>query len=230
MDIEKLSSIIHREGYVFLVGLLAVTILMFTFSTNLAWISLILTLWCAAFFRNPDRMVPQEENIIVAPADGIVQKITEDSPPEELKTGQEKMLRVSIFLNIFNVHVNRIPASGKILSLHYNPGKFINASLDKASKDNERQSICMETTKGTKIGFVQIAGLIARRIICDLEEEMDVEAGDRFGIIKFGSRVDLYLPQNTNLNIGEGQTMVGGETIIADMSSKRVKKTKFKQY
>jgi phosphatidylserine decarboxylase len=229
MDIEKLSGIIHKEGYVFLIGIFAVSMIMFTLSTNLAWICIILTIWCAMFFRNPDRMVPQEENIVVAPADGIVQKITEDEPPEELKIGEEKMLRVSIFLNIFNVHVNRIPASGKILSLHYHPGKFINASLDKASKDNERQSVCMETNGGKKIGFVQIAGLIARRIICDLEEEMNVEAGDRFGIIKFGSRLDLYLPRNISVNVGEGQSMVGGETIIADMNSKKVKKVNFKQ-
>jgi phosphatidylserine decarboxylase len=165
----------------------------------------------------------------VSPADGIVQKIVECIPPQELGLANQEMIRVSIFLNIFNVHVNRVPATGKILSLNYNPGKFFNASMDKASVYNERQSVLMETKNGTKIAFVQIAGLIARRILCELEEGADVKIGERYGIIRFGSRVDVYLPLKTALNVTEGQTAVGGETIIADFRIKKTSEMKFER-
>jgi phosphatidylserine decarboxylase len=212
------SKIIHKEGYIFIVCFAVASFVLASFSSMLGFIGFSFTLWCAYFFRNPIRMIPLNDNIIISPADGLVQKITEAIPPSELGLGEVEMTRISIFLNIFNVHVNRIPVSGKILGLHYNPGKFFNASMDKASIYNERQSVLMETKMGQKIAFVQIAGLIARRIVCDLEEDMEVKAGDRYGIIRFGSRVDVYLPLKTTICVSEGQIAIGGETILANFA------------
>lgn len=222
-------KIIHREGYIFIASFAIVSFLLASFNSKLGVIGFILTAWCIYFFRNPDRYVPINNDLIVSPADGIVQEIKEAVPPAELGLGNEEMIRVSIFLNIFNVHVNRVPASGKILSLHYNPGKFFNASLDKASIYNERQSVLMETNTGQKIAFVQIAGLIARRIVCDLEEGTEVKVGERYGIIRFGSRADIYLPLKTALFVTKGQTAIGGETIIADFSRKKTSEFKFER-
>ncbi len=223
------SKIIHREGYVFIVSFAVITFLLATFSSILGYIGLVSTIWCIYFFRNPDRFTPVDDDLVVSPADGVIQKITESIPPQELGLGDQEMLRISIFLNIFNVHVNRIPASGKILSLHYNPGKFFNASLDKASIYNERQSVLMETKNGYKIAFVQIAGLIARRILCDLEEDVEVKIGERYGIIRFGSRADVYLPIKTAICVTEGQIAVGGETIIANFAVKKTSELKFER-
>jgi phosphatidylserine decarboxylase len=223
------SRIIHREGYIFIISFAAITFLFASFSAALGWIGFILTIYCAYFFRNPDRFTPVADGLIVSPADGVVQRIVEATPPPELELGEETMIRVSVFLNIFNVHVNRIPATGKILALHYNPGKFFNASLDKASIHNERQSVLMETVDGHKIVFVQIAGLIARRIVCDLEEGNDVSVGSRYGIIRFGSRVDIYLPLKTAILVTEGQICVGGETILADFKLKKTSEPKFEK-
>lgn len=223
------SRIIHREGYIFIVSFAAVTFLLATFISTLGYIGLVITLWCIYFFRNPDRFTPISDNLIISPADGMIQKITEGFPPAELGMGDQEMIRISIFLNILNVHVNRVPASGKILSLHYNPGKFFNASLDKASIYNERQSVLMETTGGQKIVFVQIAGLIARRILCDLEEDAEVKVGERYGIIRFGSRVDVYLPLKTPICVTEGQTAIGGETILADFRFKKTDELVFER-
>lgn len=215
------SKIIHKEGYIFIVSFAVVTFLLASFSNILGIIGGVATLWCIYFFRNPDRIVPINEKLVISPADGIVQAIVESKAPAELGLGDEEMIRVSIFLNIFNVHVNRIPISSKVLALHYNPGRFFNASLDKASIHNERQSILLETKTGHKIVCIQIAGLIARRIVCDLEEGAEVNAGDRYGIIRFGSRVDLYLPLKTAILVSEGQTCIGGETIIANLDIKK---------
>lgn len=226
---SDLAKVIHKEGYIFIAIFAAITFVLGSFSTNLAWAGGICTAWCAYFFRNPERVTPVSDDLIISAADGVVQKIVEVSPPEELNLGDKPMIRVSVFLNVFNVHINRIPASGKILALKYHPGKFLNASLDKASIHNERQSVLMETKKGTKIGFVQIAGLIARRIVCDLEEEQEVLAGQRYGLIRFGSRADIYLPLKTAIMVTEGQTCIGGETIIADMSKKLTDQPKFEQ-
>lgn len=226
---SDLSKIIHREGYVFIISSAAVAFLLSTVYSALGYIGFAITIWCAYFFRNPDRFTPISDDLVVSPADGIVQKIVECIPPQELGLANQEMIRVSIFLNIFNVHVNRVPANGKILSLNYNPGKFFNASMDKASIYNERQSVLMETKNGTKIAFVQIAGLIARRILCDLEEDADVKIGERYGIIRFGSRVDVYLPLKTALSVTEGQTAVGGETIIADFRIKKTSEMKFER-
>lgn len=216
--ISDLSKIIHKEGYIFIVVFAAVSFLFSSFSTTLGNIGFIITAWCAYFFRNPTRHTPIVDDAIIAPADGIVQSITLAAPPEELGLGTKEMTRISIFLSVFNVHVNRIPVDGKVVALHYNPGKFFNASMDKASVHNERQSILIETEDKTQIVCVQIAGLIARRIVCDLEEGDKIKAGARFGIIRFGSRVDVYLPRKTLLLVCEGQTCVGGETILANLN------------
>ncbi len=216
-QLGDLSKIIHKEGYIFIVAFAAVTFLFASFSSTLGIVGLVCTIWCVYFFRNPERHTPVVENMVIAAADGIVQSIVEAVPPAELGMGKDEMLRISIFLNIFNVHVNRIPVDGKVTALHYNPGKFFNASLDKASVYNERQSILIETDSGIKVACVQIAGLIARRIVCDLEEGDKVTAGSRFGIIRFGSRVDVYLPRKVIPMVCVGQTCVGGETIIANL-------------
>ena len=221
------TKAIHKEGHIFIFIFSAITFLFSSASTSLGWICFIGTIWCAFFFRNPERVTPEINGGIISPADGLVQSITDVKAPAELGLGEEEMTRVSIFLNIFNIHVNRVPANGKILTLHYHPGKFFNASLDKASIHNERQSILMETSSGHTIAFVQIAGLIARRIICDLEEGVEVKAGQRFGIIRFGSRVDIYLPKGTIMNIEIGQTMIGGETLIANLADTKSKKINF---
>lgn len=226
---SDLSKIIHREGYIFIVCFAAATFLIGSFSSTLGLLGLIATAWCAFFFRDPVRITPIDDSLIISPADGIVQNISEALPPPELGMPQEEMLKISIFLNVFNVHVNRVPSSGKILALHYNPGKFFNASLDKASIYNERQSVLMETNNGTKIVFVQIAGLIARRIVCDLEEGTQVKAGDRYGIIRFGSRADIYLPLKTTLQVAVGQTAIGGETILASFEPKKPKMLSFEK-
>ena len=224
---SDLAKIIHKEGYIFIIIFAAVTFVLGSFSATLAWIGGISTLWCAYFFRNPERVTPVGDDLVISAADGVVQKINEVIPPAELNLGNEEMIRVSVFLNIFNVHIQRAPANGKIFSLHYHPGKFFNAALDKASIHNERQSVLMETKNGTKIAFVQIAGLIARRIVCDLEEEQEVSAGQRYGLIRFGSRVDIYLPIKTVITVAEGQTCVGGETVIADLNKKKSDQIKF---
>lgn len=221
------TKAIHKEGHIFIIIFSAITFLFASASAALGWICFAATIWCICFFRNPDRFIPIKKGIVVSPADGLVQSISEVKAPAELGLPDEEMLKVSIFLSVFNVHVNRIPIEGKILTLHYHPGKFINASLDKASIHNERQSILMETKTGEKIAIIQIAGQIARRIVCDLEEGMEVLTGQRFGIIRFGSRVDIYLPKGTFLNITEGQTMIAGETVIADFSEKSNSKIEF---
>lgn len=226
---KDLGKIIHREGYIFIIIFAATAFVFGSFSTTFGWLGGICTLWCAYFFRNPDRMTPVGDDLVISAADGIVQKIEKVVPQSELDLGDSEMIRVSVFLNIFNVHVNRIPASGKILSLQYHPGKFFNASLDKASIHNERQSVLMETKGGTKIAFVQVAGLIARRIVCDLEEEQKVDSGQRYGLIRFGSRVDIYLPLKTAILVTEGQTCIGGETLIADLNRKKTAQPKFEK-
>lgn len=207
---------IHREGYRFALIFFAVSLALFWAVEPLGWIGLVLTLWCLYFFRDPVRMVPDAPGIIIAPADGIVLPIAMHVPPPELGLGEAPRKRISIFMNVFNVHVNRVPASGKITKTCYIAGKFFNASLDKASEFNERQLVAMKTDDGHAIGFVQIAGLVARRIICGLKEGDEVEAGERFGLIRFGSRLDVYLDDGLEPLVAEGQTTIAGETILAD--------------
>ncbi len=219
MNLLKHIPNIHKEGVIFIVLFAVVSLGAGIWSDTLGWIGLILTLWCVYFFRNPDRVTPLGNNWVVSPADGVVQKITRAALPAELALGEGERTRISIFLNVFNVHVNRVPATGKITKLVYHPGRFINAELDKASIHNERQSVAMETEDGKEIAFVQIAGLIARRIVCNLEENQTVVGGERFGIIRFGSRMDVYLPEGVEPLVVEGQLAVAGETILADLTS-----------
>ncbi|MFI4984260.1 MAG: phosphatidylserine decarboxylase [Rickettsiales bacterium] len=216
----------HKEGYLFIGIFLFVTLLLFFFSKPLGVIGVILTIWCVCFFRDPERVTPVNDLLVVSPADGTVVSISQNTAPTELELGDEKFTKVSIFLSVFDVHVNRIPIAGKVTALHYHPGKFFNASLDKASEFNERQSILVEHTSGAHVPVVQIAGLIARRIVCNLEENQVVTAGERFGIIRFGSRVDIYLPKGIEPKVLIGQYMIGGETVIAEL--KNEKKTKSK--
>ena len=211
---------INREGYRF-VGIFAViTLLLFLFTWPfLGWIGFVLTLWCVYFFRDPDRHVPTREGLIVSPADGVVQLIERAVPPEELGLGNDPLLRISVFLNVFNVHVNRVPLGGTVVRQVYRPGKFLNAALDKASEENERHAVHLRTDDGKDIVFVQIAGLVARRILCHLVDGQEVRTGERFGLIRFGSRTDIYLPEGVEPLVGVGQNMVGGETVIADLNA-----------
>lgn len=223
--IEFLPSI-HKEGYLFITIFFAVTVLLFFFSKTLGVIGIILSIWCVCFFRDPERVTPTDDSLVVSPADGTVVSISESQAPAELELGEEKFTKVSIFLSVFDIHVNRIPITGKIKLLHYHPGKFFNASLDKASEFNERQTVLIEHASGTQIPVVQIAGLIARRIVCNLDESQVVKAGERFGIIRFGSRVDIYLPKGIEPKVLMGQYMIGGETIIAELVHEKKTKSK----
>ena len=210
---------IAREGWPFIAIFGLVSLILYFLYAPLGWIGLVLTLWCVYFFRNPDRVTPERDGLIISPADGIVQKIAEVSPPEELDMGSEPVVRVSVFMNVFDCHVNRIPCDGRIGKLVYVPGQFLNASLDKASEENERQMVRIDLESGAFIGAVQIAGLVARRIVCYLEEDQIVLAGERFGLIRFGSRVDIYLPHGAVSHAVIGQKCVSGETVLADLKS-----------
>lgn len=178
-----------------------------------------LALWVAYFFRDPPRTVPTRDGLVVSPADGIVSMITEAVPPAELGLGADALTRISVFLNVFDVHINRAPVGGTVERIAYHPGKFLNASLDKASVDNERNSLCLLLADGRRVGVVQIAGLIARRIICRVREGQSLRTGERFGLIRFGSRTDLFLPKGVSPLVAVGQRMIGGETVMADLAS-----------
>jgi phosphatidylserine decarboxylase len=206
---------IHPEGYPFIGGFALASLILFWLWTPLGWIGTVLTVWCALFFRDPVRVTPVREGIVVAPADGRVSMISHAVPPAELGLGDKALPRVSIFMSVFNCHVNRAPVAGKIERIAYRPGAFINAELDKASEDNERNSLVISNTNG-RIGVIQIAGLVARRIVCFVKEGQLIGAGERFGLIRFGSRLDVYLPEGTRALVSEGQTAVAGETILAD--------------
>ncbi|WP_168464058.1 phosphatidylserine decarboxylase [Wolbachia endosymbiont of Ctenocephalides felis wCfeT] len=204
---------INREGYLFIVIAFIVTCIAFSISWGSGVTCLFPTLLCTYFFRDPARAVPNNEDLIISPADGIVTKIEEDVSVED-----QKFTLVSIFLSVLNVHVNRVPISGKIKELNYKKGKFVSAMSNKSSNENEKQVIVIEYQEGKEIIVEQIAGLIARRIVCNLSVSQSVKAGERFGIIRFGSRVNLYIPSNVEVRVSEGQTVVGGETIIASLS------------
>ncbi len=211
---------IHKEGHPFILTFAVATLILFLIWVPLGWLGAGLTAWCVYFFRDPDRITPVRPGLIVAPADGIVQAIESAPPPPELGMDAVPRTRISIFMNVFNVHVNRIPADGEVIGLAYRPGKFLNATLDKASEDNERQSIRLRMAVGDcDLVVVQIAGLIARRIVCTLEEGQSVMAGERFGMIRFGSRLDVYLDAGLEPLVVVGQTTVAGETILADIKS-----------
>ncbi len=210
---------INNEGWRFISIFAAATALLAIIWLPLGIVGLILTIWCYYFFRDPERVTPQIKDVVVSPADGIVQMITRVTGPEELGMNNKTFNRISIFMSVFNVHVNRAPASGKIIRKAYIKGKFFNATLDKASKDNERQLLAMRTDCGKEIAFVQIAGLVARRIICFARDGQQYQAGERFGLIRFGSRLDVYLPTDIEPQVCIGQTMVAGETILANLKS-----------
>jgi len=211
---------IHPEGWRFIAIFAVIAFALFFVGQPLGFLGLALTAWCAYFFRNPKRITPQKEGLIVSPADGIVCDIKTVTPPKELEMGSAPRLRVSIFLNVFDVHVNRIPIGGKIIKSIYSRGKFFNAALDEASDHNERQTLVIELANSTKVAVVQIAGLIARRIVCDAKQDDTVRTGTIFGLIRFGSRTDIYLPEGIYPLVIEGQRMIGGETVIADLSTK----------
>jgi phosphatidylserine decarboxylase len=207
---------IHPEGYPFIGGFALVSLVLFWLTwAPLGWIGTVLTIWCALFFRDPVRVTPVREGIVVAPADGRISMIAQATPPAELGLGDVALPRVSIFMSVFNCHVNRSPAAGRIERIAYRPGKFINAELDKASEDNERNSLVISTPNG-RVGVIQIAGLVARRIVSFAREGQTLNAGERFGLIRFGSRLDVYLPEGTRPLVSEGQTAIAGETILAD--------------
>lgn len=210
---------IHNEGWRFVGIFAAITALLAIIWQPLGWIGLILTVWCYYFFRDPERVTPEIKDVVVSPADGIVQMITKVKAPEELELGDATFTRVSVFMSVFNVHINRAPAEGQIIKSVYVPGKFLNATLDKASKDNERQLLAMKTKSGKDICFVQIAGLIARRIMCEATVGQEYKAGERFGLIRFGSRLDVYLPEGVEPQVCVGQIMVAGESVIANLTS-----------
>ncbi|HVV28123.1 MAG TPA: phosphatidylserine decarboxylase [Rhizomicrobium sp.] len=210
---------IHREGYPFIALFVAVNLLAFLFAALLGWLLLPITIWCVAFFRDPERKVPDGSGLIICPADGRLLPIVEAVPPAELGMGEAPRPRLSIFMNVFNVHVNRNPVSGHVMALSYRPGKFFNASFDKASIHNERMSIRLrpdgEETAAHDLAVVQIAGLVARRIVCELNQGEGVRRGARFGIIRFGSRVDVYLPPDTEILVQPGLATRAGETVLA---------------
>lgn len=216
---------IHREGHRFIAIFAGLTLVLFWIADPLGWIGVIATLWCAYFFRDPDRVTPLREGLVISPADGIVSAIEDVTPPAELDLGTKTHIRVSVFMNVFNCHVNRVPVPGKVTKITYVPGKFINAELDKASEDNERQAVTLEMADKTKLGVVQIAGLVARRIVAFVEEGDRLAPGERFGLIRFGSRVDVYLPPGVAPQIAVGQTAIAGETVIADLSSDEAERT-----
>src|SRR5689334_7525457 len=206
---------VHPEGYPFIGGFALASLILFWIWTPLGWIGTVLTIWCALFFRDPVRVTPVREGLVVSPADGRVSMISQVLPPAELGLGDRPLTRISVFMSVFNCHVNRSPVAGRIERIVYRPGAFINAELDKASEDNERNSLVIGTAQG-RIGVVQIAGLVARRIVCFAKEGQAIGAGERFGLIRFGSRLDVYLPDGVKPLVAEGQTAVAGETILAD--------------
>ncbi len=220
-SIKSVLVPIHREGHKFIAIFAVVALFLFMFSNFLGWIGVILTVWCTYFFRDPERVVPSGDNLVVSPADGVVNLIKIVTPPKELDLGDEEMLRVTVFMNVFNVHVNRMPMGGQVTHTTYVPGKFLNADLDKASEQNERQALKIENENGLKIGVVQIAGLVARRILCEAREGDVYEKGHRFGLIRFGSRLDIYVPKQYKAKVALGQLAIAGETILFDLDGEQ---------
>ena len=206
---------IHKEGYRFLAIAIIITFILLLISKFLGFIGILLTIWVYYFFRDPDRVSIQNENFLVSPADGLISKISEVEGPVELNLENKKFTKVSIFMNVFNCHVNRSPVSAKVEEIFYKPGKFLNATLDKSSEENERNYYRLKTLDGEEVIIVQIAGLIARRIVCEVNESQEVEQGERIGMIRFGSRVDIYF-NNRKLLARESQNVTAGESLIAE--------------
>lgn len=216
--IDTVLTPIHRAGWPFIAGFAAASLVLFAVWAPLGWIGLVATAWCVYFFRDPERVAPARPGVVVSPADGVVQMVMRAVPPAELEMGAAPRVRVSVFLNVFNVHVNRIPMGGRVAKSVYRPGKFLNAAVDKASEDNERQAIRIDAD-GRSLGLTQIAGLVARRIVCDLAEGQVVATGARFGLIRFGSRCDVYLDDTMTPLVVAGMHMIAGETVIAELAA-----------
>lgn len=227
--LKTLSFPIHPAGWPFILGFALIALVLCLFSSWLGLIGLLLTIWCLYFFRNPVRSVPQKDGLMVSPADGRVTAVTKNvALPVEIdqdKEDEETWTRISVFLSVFNVHVNRVPMAGTVKQVIYHPGQFLNASFDKASELNERSTTYVTVDKTKSYAFVQIAGLVARRIINDLHEGQTVETGQHMGLIRFGSRLDIYLPKGVNPMVTVGQTALAGETILADFKSKEKART-----
>ncbi len=214
---ETFIKPMHPEGRKFVAIFALVTLALFMVWDVLGWIGVGLTVWCYYFFRDPQRVTPERPGLIISPADGIVSLIEPVVPPAELGLPDTPLTRVSVFMSVFNCHVNRAPVAGTIKTVAYRPGKFLNASLDKASEDNERNGVVIEMADGRLLPVVQIAGLVARRIVCFVTPGAAIGRGDRFGLIRFGSRLDVYLPEGVVPSVRVGQTMVAGETVIAEL-------------
>ncbi|OUX32946.1 MAG: phosphatidylserine decarboxylase [Pelagibacteraceae bacterium TMED268] len=212
--IDKVFPKIHAEGYKFLVIFGFATVVLYFITDFLGLIGLVLTIWVYYFFRDPDRVSINDDNYLVSPADGLVLQVEDTNGPKELNLENKKFKKVSIFMNVFDCHVNRTPCSGKVTEILYKPGKFLNASLDKASEDNERNYYKISNSSGEDIIVVQIAGLIARRIVCEVNENNELNQGDRIGMIRFGSRADIYF-ENYNPLVKVNQKTIAGETLLA---------------
>lgn len=210
---------VHREGYKFIAIFAAITLVLFWLLPDaFGWAGVILTLWCAYFFRDPPRVTPLDTSLVISPADGRISAIEQVAVPPELALEGERLTRISVFMNVFDVHINRAPQDGTVLQKSYVPGKFLNAELDKASEHNERMAYTLELEDGRRLGMVQIAGLVARRIVSFCDQGRRLQAGERFGLIRFGSRVDVYLPEGSAVRACVGQRAIAGETILADLA------------
>ena len=221
MSISMMSTFVkpmHREGYKFVSAFALATLVLFWLWDPLGWVGVGLTVWCYYFFRDPERVTPMREGLMISPADGVISLLEPAVPPQELGLGPQPMTRISVFMNVFNCHVNRAPIGGQISRIAYRPGKFFNASLDKASVDNERNALVITMTDGRQIAVVQIAGLVARRILCEIREGQAIRTGERFGMIRFGSRLDIYLPEGVAPLVCLGQSTIAGETVLADLT------------
>ena len=216
-SVRRQLTPIHPEGYIFIAGFIVATLILGWLWAPLGWIGLIATAWCIYFFRDPPRVTPQRAGLVVAPADGLVVSVGPGTPPAELELGDQPMTKIGTFLNVFDVHINRMPIAGTVERTRYHKGQFLNASFDKASELNERMAIRLTTTEGASIGVVQIAGLVARRIVCEAKADMRYETGERFGLIRFGSRLDTYLPEGSTMLVQPGQHAVGAETVLAEL-------------
>jgi len=214
--LRKVLAPLHPDGFKFVLAAAVATLLLFLLWAPAGWVAAVVTLWMAYFFRDPWRVTPLREGLLVSPADGIVISLAPARPPPELDMGEADFVRIGIFLNIFDVHVTRAPIAGRVVALRYAKGRFVNASREQASLNNERMAIRLAPPEGPEIAYVQVAGLVARRIVCDLREGQRVAAGQRMGIIRFGSRVDVYCPPPYVPMVAAGQRMIGGETILAD--------------
>ena len=223
MNMLKIVAVpMHPEGRKFVAIFAGIAVLLGFIWEPLFWLGLGATVWCYYFFRTPVRTVPQREGLILSPADGVVSLISEVVPPPELGLGDTPVYRVSVFMNVFNCHVNRSPMDGTITQIAYHKGKFVNASLDKASEHNERNGLAIESADGHRIGVVQIAGLVARRIVCFVKIGDALKAGEVFGLIRFGSRLDVYLPEAILPAVSVGTTAVAGETVLADLRAEQL--------